>query len=152
MPPLMVANLIFTSIIYPFNPVKVIPSMRCLWARAKAMKVGSTVITVPAITRCHKVPYSPLKRANPKGKVLIDILFMTMTGQKKESQLLINKNNPKVAKAGFDKGIIIRRYMPNSEQPSIRAASIISVGMVFINCLIRYIPKALFKAGTIRAQ
>ncbi|GAH20812.1 unnamed protein product [marine sediment metagenome] len=59
---------------------------------------------------------------------------------------------PKVAKAGLDRGKIILQKIPNSEQPSILAASDKSLGIDLKNCLNKNTPKTCPAPGMIKPQ
>ena len=62
-------------------------------------------------------------------------------------------NSPTVARAGLESGSTICHHSRNSEQPSMRAWSIRSRGMVRKNCRSRKMKKALpKKAGTLRGR
>ena len=60
----------------------------------------------------------------------------------------MNVTSPSVPSAGLESGRPIRQYNPNSLQPSMRAASSKSLGMVApMYCRIKKIPKAFAALG-----
>ena len=72
---------------------------------------------------------------------------MTITGQRKSFQELRNRSMATVASVALISGATTVVTMRTSPAPSIRAASIRSMGMFLIACRMRNTPKALAKLG-----
>jgi hypothetical protein len=72
------------------RPVKAILSINCLCAARKATNIGTVAITVAAMSMGHSVETSARSRAKPTWSVLIDILFVTISGHMKSFQENIN--------------------------------------------------------------
>jgi hypothetical protein len=98
------------------------------------------------------VRFSLEKYDTPTGRVYIFGVCATMRGHRKAFQLPMKLKIASVASAGLTRGITILMNMPNSETPSILAASSRSSGMVDMNCFIRNTPKALIIPGNIMLQ
>lgn len=111
---------------------------------------GRILIIEPAIKTGQSVEYIPCIADNPSGIVILEIEFINISGLIKSFQVPIKINTPNVAKAGFDKGRKMRQNIPKGVQPSIRAASSSSFGIVKKNCLIKKVPKAETKLGIMR--
>src|SRR5260370_21517777 len=75
----------------------------------------------------------------------------TISGQMNESQLNWKRISPKAIKAGAALGSTTRQKAPNSEQPSIRAASSNSRGKPRKNWRNKNMPTGLATNGTISA-
>ena len=81
----------------------------------------------------------------------MSFLWMTSSGQVNESQCCRKVKIVSVATAGMQSGMTMRPKIISSLAPSIRAASISSLGIVRMNWRIRKMPKAETMNGKIRA-
>ena len=76
----------------------------------------------------------------------------TIRGQRKAFQSPMKLKIASVASAGLTSGKVILKNIPNSDIPSIRAASRRSSGTDSINCRIRKTPNALIIPGNMMPQ
>lgn len=108
---------------------------------AQASKSPQTVISLNEL----------LNTANPRGRVLIDSEFVTISGHIKLFQLDINVKIDNVAIVGIDSGSPIFKKDLTRLHPSILEASSSSFGSDKKNCLNIKIPKPPKNPGIIRA-
>ena len=85
--------------------------------------------------------------ASPNSKTYNCLSIVTISGHIKSAQAFTNEKIPKAARDGLERGITTLRKTPSSEQPSIRAESSISSGMLSIFCFKKKIPKLLIIPG-----
>ena len=71
---------------YPFKPVVAIPSVNCFWVRKYKIRIGMTVMTAPAISRCVCGPASFTKVHRPTIKGRQVAVVVTSKGHKKAFQ------------------------------------------------------------------
>src|SRR5258706_10298663 len=86
-------------------------------------------ITTPYLTELGVPVILPNIVARPAGSVRVVSLLVTMKGHRKLFQLAMNVKMITDVIAGPDNGIMIRRQMPKSVHPSIRAESSRSLGI-----------------------
>ncbi len=90
--------------------------------------------------------------ARATGKVLVLLVVVNISGQMKLFQEPRKVNMAKAVKAGLQRGNTTLAKMPISEQPSILAASIKTLGIVLMYSRIKKMPKALAHPGMIKAR
>ena len=109
------------------------------------------LIAVAAIKADQSVPYCPLNIYSPSGNVLCASVAVTINGQKKDFHEFTNVKIAREARPGLDIGRIIVVKIRKRLQPSIFAASSISVGIVKKNCRSIKTPNAVNAGGIINA-
>src|SRR4030095_16074306 len=95
----------------------------------KISRMGMMLITAAAVRRLYSMKYILVKLIRPIVATFIWGLLITTIGQKNACQLHMNLMISNVAMAGFTDGRITEKKMRSSLQPSMRAASMESVGI-----------------------
>ena len=137
---------------YCLSPVRRMPRMNCRWKMIYIRITGRDDNKVAAMIKGHCDMNWVLSKAKPSGKVRICGVSITIKGQRKLFQDSRKVKIARAANAGLLDGIMIWVYMRNSPAPSMRAASINSVGIDIINWRIRKIPNAPTIPGTIKPK
>ena len=129
------------SFIKYFLPSKKIPTTGIVQITEQANKSPHNVISLKL----------PLKMASPTGNVLIDSVFVTISGHIKLFQVDTNVKIASVAIAGIARGSAILKKVVKMLQPSIFADSSKSFGNPKKYCLIKNIPNPPNNPGRISA-
>ena len=125
-------------------PAYINDCINCFWNNMKPKSNGDTDNNVAAEIIDQLTPDSGAPNiASPtvSGRVFTE--FVITRGHKKLFQWQLTDTKPQAKYVGLAKGTQTRNKTPNILQPSTRAASSNSLGMVLNVCLKRKIPNAL---------
>ena len=87
-------------------------------------------MVMPAVRYPHSILFIEINWYNATWNTAESGLFVKTIGSTNSFQENLKERTAAIAKPGIDKGMIIRFNTPNLEQPSIKAASSSSLGMV----------------------
>src|SRR5215469_14739508 len=118
-------------------PVSEMEFTMCLWKIANRMTMGISATSAPARIRFHWTLKLELKFAMATVSTFRELEFVTISGHMKLFQPNTNASSVAVMMIGRDIGSTMRHRIRLSEQPSSRAASITSFGIVMKYCRIR---------------
>ena len=107
--------------------------------------MGMTRIKPPAAKAPQATPLASIRLAIAMGAVCTDLLRVNIRAKRNSFQASRALRIAAEAAAGVLRGKVIRKTIPNWEQPSILALSSISIGMVDIYPLIIHMAKGSVK-------
>ena len=138
---------------YSFTAPIVIPLINVFAVSRNKINSGMIPIESAVILAARSFRYAEFKLMMPIGTVYVSDLFRTISGTRKEFQLVTKFINPRDAIAGLIQGTAIENKIPGSLAPSILALSISSFGKLLpIKFFIQYTPNPVAAGGTISGK